>query len=74
MEKRLLFNRIALHAGHVSKRDLQHAPAVEANLADTRLSFLNPAAVPANKAMHPVLLELLKKVAGLRVLYDYFNC
>jgi hypothetical protein len=68
MEKRFLFNRIALHARGISPRHVQLSTAVEPNLADSNLSFGNRATMPARVAANPVAIEFFVEYALSRVL------
>src|SRR5690349_20441711 len=63
MEKRLLLDRITLHAANVSPWNIQLAVFVEANLADTRLALGNGTAMSASEAAHTVAIEFLVEVA-----------
>jgi hypothetical protein len=56
MEKRFLFDGIALHSGDVSERSIERAAMVETNLADSWLSVRYGAAMAAGKAPHAIAI------------------
>src|SRR5690242_18577923 len=64
MEKRLLLDRIALHAAYIAPGDIEITPTVEAHLAHATLPLGNGAAVSAGKAAHPVTVQLFVKFGG----------
>jgi hypothetical protein len=73
VEKRLLFDGIALHAPHVTPRHVESAALVVSNLTDPELAVRNRAAVPTGVAAHPISVELLVKLALANVIVDDFS-
>src|SRR5215469_7521490 len=57
MEERLLLDRITLHTGGVSPRDIERAAAVVADFADSGLAVGNGAAMAAREAADSVVVE-----------------
>jgi len=63
VEKRLLLDRIALHAADVAPRDVQRAAAVESNLADTKCAVGQRTCVSAGDAADAPVVERLDELA-----------
>jgi hypothetical protein len=68
VEKRLLFDGIALHATHVSPRDIELATAIEADFANAQLPFGYRTAVSAGIAADTVAIKFLVEVSLADVL------
>ena len=58
MEKWLLFDGIALHAGNISPRNVERAAAIEADLAHAGLPVGNRAAMSAGVAADAIAIQL----------------
>jgi hypothetical protein len=61
MEKRLLFDGIALHAGGVSPWRVKLSASVKADFTDSGLPLRNGTAMAAGKTTQTVIFELLVK-------------
>src|SRR5437764_4862172 len=61
MEERLFLNGIALHSCGVSPGNVERAAAIEADFADSGLTFWDGAAVTAGETSDTVIVELLVK-------------
>jgi hypothetical protein len=61
MEKRLLLDRIALHAADISPRHVKLSALVIADLAHARLTFGNGATMTTREAANAVSLNRLVK-------------
>jgi hypothetical protein len=57
VEERLFFDGIALHPCGVAPRNIERAPAVEADFANAGLAFGNRTAVAARKTPDAVVVE-----------------
>ena len=57
MEERLLLDRIALHAADVTKRNVEDAAAIEADLAHTSRPVWNRAGVTTGMAPQPAAVD-----------------
>ena len=67
VEEGLLLDGVALHAADVSPGDVEFAPAVVTDLADTNLAFGNGAAVPAGIAAQTLAFEDFPEFGGTLV-------
>src|SRR5437764_13887083 len=71
VEEWLFFDRIALHAAHISPGDIERSTPVIADLAHPRLPVGNGAAVPTRIAAYPVAIQtfdqLGRRLANLLV-------
>lgn len=59
VEERLLLNGIALHASGVSPGDVERTAAIEADFADSGLTFGNGTTMSAGKTADSIVVELL---------------
>jgi len=62
VEERFLLDGIALHSGGVSPRNKEFATAVEADLADSWLSFRNGTAMPTRKTTDTIVPEVFDEI------------
>ena len=62
VEERLLLDRIALHAADVPIGNVQHAAAIEADLADAGRAVGNRAGVAAGMAAQPAAVDGLDQL------------
>ena len=58
VKKRLLLDGITLHSGNVAPRSVEFAAVVEANLADSGLTFGDGATVAAGMAAQAIAIQL----------------
>jgi hypothetical protein len=65
MKERLLFDRVTLHSGDITPRNVERAAVVEANFADSGLTLGNGAAVAAGITTHSIAIQLFPK-SGVR--------
>src|SRR5271165_5022617 len=63
MEERLLLDRIALHAAHITPRDIESAAAVISNFANSGLAVGNRTAMAAGVTANAIAVKLLVKLA-----------
>jgi hypothetical protein len=56
MKERLLFDRVTLHSGDITPRNVEPAAVVEADFAYSGLPFGNGAAVAAGVTTHSIAL------------------
>jgi hypothetical protein len=63
MEEGFLLDRITLHSANVPPGDIQSSAPVVTNLANSRLTVRNGAAVAAGVTTHTIAIELLVKLA-----------
>ena len=57
MEERLLLDGIALQSSNVPERDVEFAAAIEANFADSALTFGDGTAMSAGEAANAIALD-----------------
>ena len=57
MEERLLLDGIALHSSNVSERDVEFATAIEADFADSALTFGDRTAMSAGETANAITLD-----------------
>jgi hypothetical protein len=75
MEEGLLLDGVALHAGHVTPGNVQHATLVVTNFADPRLPLRNWAAMATGKTPNSVAIQFLVEFALANPLkYDFSQC
>jgi hypothetical protein len=70
VEERLLFDRIALHAAHVSPGNVKSAALVVSDFTDSELAICDRATMPAGIAAHSISVELLIELALPHVVMD----
>jgi hypothetical protein len=66
MKKRLLLDRVALHAGDIAPRHLQHAVLVVAHFTDADRAGRNATIVAAGMTTDPLTIEPIVHVALTR--------
>jgi hypothetical protein len=72
VEERLLLDRIALHASHVTPGNIQNSALVVTDLANSGLTFRNGTTMAAGMAAHTVALELFVQVSLTNVVIENF--
>src|ERR1700691_5928310 len=61
MKKGLLFDRVTLHSGDITPRNVEPAAVVKADFADSGLPLGNGAAVAAGITTHSIAIQLFPK-------------